>query len=179
MPQNVPPETVALLRRRYAEGATVAVLKAESGITSLWTIYRCLDGQYDDGSGLPLAPLPRRRVSRHATRAELVKRLWSNAEAQVAQIEARMKQSGQTPDDSERDARALAILIRMLRELSAFDEAKRGKDKQQQKPANDETVPRDVAELRRELARKMEELLADEPGAGQGNPPTLGGEPQG
>ena len=68
-----------------------------------------------------------------------MKRLWSNAEAQVAQIEARMKQSGQAPDDSERDARTLAILIRMLRELSAFDEAKRGKDKQQQKPANDET----------------------------------------
>ena len=177
MPQAVPPETVALLRRRYAEGATLPVLKAESGITSLWAIYRCLDGKYDDGSGAPLAPLPRRRISRHATRAELVKRLWRNAEAQVAQIEARMKDSGQATDDFERDARALAILIRMLRELSAFDEAKRGKDKQQQKPTNDEPVPRDVAELRRELARKMEALLQDEPGSGQGNPPALGGEP--
>ena len=48
MPQPVPPETVALLRRRYAEGATLAVLKAESGIASLWAIYRCLDGKYDD-----------------------------------------------------------------------------------------------------------------------------------
>ena len=98
MPQAVPPETVALLRRRYAEGATLPVLKAESGITSLWAIYRCLDGKYDDGSGAPLAPLPRRRVSRHATRAELVKRLWRNAEAQVAQIEARMKDSGQATE---------------------------------------------------------------------------------
>ena len=111
------------MRRRYAEGATLPILKAESGLT-LWALYRCFDGHQDDGSDmpLPLPALPRRRDARRRTRAELVKRLWRNAEQQVEQIEARMAKSGRAPDDSERDARALAVLVRTLRELSAFDE---------------------------------------------------------
>lgn len=168
MPDNVPPETVALVRRRYADGATLAVLKAESGITSLWTLYRCLDGRYDDGSGAPLPALPRRRDITHraARRAELVKRLWHSAERQVEQIEARMAQSGLAADDPERDARALAVLVRTLRELTAFDAEKRGKGKQQQKPENEQPIPRNIDELRRELARKIEALIEAESGSG-------------
>jgi hypothetical protein len=163
MPRAVTPETVALVRRLYSEGATLPVLKAESGLTSLWTIYRCFDGHYDDGSGapLPLAALPRRRNDARMTRAELVRRLWRSAERQVNQIETRIKQSGHAPDVSERDARALAVLVRTLRELSSFDEAKRGKAKQQ--PKNDEPVPRDLGELRRELTRKLRALAEEMP----------------
>ena len=175
MVQKVPPEAVALLRRRYSEGATLAVLKAESGVTSLWMIYRCLDGHYDDGCGvpLPLPALPRRRNDARMTRAELLRRLWRNAQRQVDQIETRIKQSRQAPDDSERDARALAVLVRTLRELSAFDEMRKPDAKKQPKPEleNDDPVPRDIDELRRELARRIHAFVDERTGhRGPGGP---------
>ena len=126
MPQEVPPETVALLRRRYAEGATLPVLKAESGITSLWAISAASTAVRRRLRRTACAAAAAARQPRTRRGAELVRRLWRNAEAQVAQIETRMKTAA-GDGRLERDARALAILIRTLRELSAFDEAKRGK----------------------------------------------------
>ena len=173
MVRKVPPETVALLRRRYAEAATLPVLKAESGITSLWTIYRCLDGHYDDGSGmpLPLSRIPRRRAGLRIThsplrRKSLVARIWRNAEAQVEQIETRLAQSGLAPDVFERDARSLAILVRTLRELTALAESKKPDARKQSKPENDDTPPRDLDELRRELARRMQAFVEERTGGG-------------
>ncbi len=179
MTRTVPPETVALLRRRYAEGIMLSVLQEETGIVSLWTIYRCLDGHYDDGSGmpLPLPPLPRRRDSKSSQRAALVRRLWRSAEQQVEQIETRMAQSGLAPEAAERDARTLAVLVRTMRELTAFDAAKRAKGKQgddreqQPKRPHDTPVPRNIDELRRALARKLEALAQEPPETGVGDHP--------
>ena len=179
MSQTVPPETVALVRHRYADGVPVARILADTGIGSIGVLYRCLDGQYDDGSGAP-QPLPKiqrrrggLRIMRTSSRRKsLVARIWRNAEAQVEQIEARLAQHGMAIEDFERDARSLAIVVRTLRELATFDAAKRGddkrgNDKQQQKPANDEPVPRDIGELRRVLAEKLEGLVRDQSGAGE------------
>jgi hypothetical protein len=169
---------VALVSRRYLEGATNADIKAETGITSTWLLYRCIDGKYDDGSGaplpLPLPALPRRRdnLNRPESRKALVERLWRNAEQQVAQIEARLARSGISSDDGERDARSLAVLVRTLRELAAFDDArepdaKAGKrTKKQSKPENDDPVPRDLDELRRELVRRIHAFVDERTGDG-------------
>jgi hypothetical protein len=181
MPQTVPPETVALVRRRYAAGDLISAIQADIGFLSIGVFYNCLDGRYDDGSGapLPLPKIPRRlgglRIMRSPSRRKsVVARIWRNAEAQVERIEKRLAESGMATEDFERDTRSLAVVVRTLRELEALD-AKRNKGKQQ-KPTNDEPVPRDIRELRRELVRKMEALLQDEPRAGQGNSSALGGE---
>ena len=167
------------MRRRYVAGATLAEIKAETGITSVWTLYRCIDGKLPDGSNasLPLPSLPRRRdnLNRPASRKALLERLWRSAEQQVDQIEARLAKCGIAPDDSEREARALAVLVRTLRELAAFDETQKpnAKPKKAPKPDNDDPVPQDLDELRRELARRIHAFVDERTGIGiPGGPET-------
>jgi hypothetical protein len=155
------PETVALVRRRYLERVPVSQIMGESGL-SLGTLYFAFDGKYDDGSGTLPAPLPRRRVvigqrktTLRSSRASLVARLWRTAEAQVRGIEDRVMRNGQPADERERDARSLAVLVKTLRELALFDE--RNKAPQVK---DDDEGPRDIDEFRRELARKIDAIIA-------------------
>ena len=175
MPRKVPPETVALVRRRYAEGVPVAAIQAESGLAANGTFYQCLDDLLDDGSGteLPLPQLPRRceglgGMRSASRRGALVARIWRNAEQQVEKIEARIAQSEFAPKVVERDARALAVLVRTLRELSAFAEMRKPSAKKEAKPEpeHDDPPPRDLDELRRELARRMQSLIDERAGGG-------------
>jgi hypothetical protein len=179
MTQHVPPETVALVRRRYADGDSVAAIKAATGIAR-GALYRCLDGRYADGSGapLPLPPLPRRRNSKSAEvddapsrRQALVERVWRNAEAQVDQIETRLAGSGLAADDPERGTRTLAILVRTLRDLAAFDAAeseRRAADPSSKAAEYDKPVPRNIDDLRRELAEKLAKLVQQDSEGGGG-----------
>ena len=163
------PETVALVRRRYAAGDVVGAIQADAGNLSIGVFYNCLDGKYDDGSGatLPLPRVPRRcaglRIMRNPSRAQAA------GGANLAQRRSagradrkRLADSGMTTEDFKRDTRALAVVVRTLRELEAFD-VKRTKGNEQ-KPTNDEPLPRDIGELRRELARKLEDLVRGESG---------------
>ena len=88
-------------------------------------------------------------------RASLVKRMWSAADLHVREIEQRLRDDAPVPDDRERDARVLSVLARTLRELSALDAGN-----PEAAPDDDDAVPRDVDELRRSLARKLEALVA-------------------
>jgi hypothetical protein len=164
---------VALVRRRYVEGDAIAAIKAETGITSNATFYACLDGRYDDGSGaeLPLPCIPRRRNGQRTTRTQprrkaLIARIWRNAEAQVEKIEARLAQHEFAPKVAERDARALAVLVRTLRELAAFAELRPAANKEPKGQPDDDRPPRDLDELRRELARRMHAFVEERTGAG-------------
>lgn len=156
------PDKVALLRRRYAERAPISAIQAETGIWPIATFYQCVDGRYDDGSGaaLPLPALPRRRPGAQMTststrRLALVSRIWRSAEQQVGQIEERLARSGLKSD--ERDARSLAILVRTLRELSEFEKRRSASTKP--KAEDERPIPRNVEDLRRELAKKMDALI--------------------
>ncbi len=91
-------------------------------------------------------------------RTALIKRMWRAADAQVQEIENRLLHETPAPLERERDARVLAVLAKTLRELSALDETKQRK--QTAAPADDDAVPRDMDELRRSLARKLEALVA-------------------
>jgi hypothetical protein len=91
-------------------------------------------------------------------RSALVKRMWRAAEAQVREIENRLLQDSPEPLERERDARVLAVLAKTLRELSALEEIK--PNKRTLAPADDDAVPRNMDELRRSLARKLEALVA-------------------
>jgi hypothetical protein len=158
------PEQVALVRRRYACGDKVRDIVAETGI-ALGTLYRCIDGDFPDGSGIEPAPLPRRHTGmrirhRAGSRAALVARMWKTAERQVEEIEDRLKAAGLELAERESNARTLAIVAKTLRELAAVDEAERSRGKKAAKDDDDESVPRNVEDLRQALARKLEAFVA-------------------
>ena len=122
----------------------------------------------DDGpaSGEPqLEPLPHR-----GDRASLVRQMWRTAEAQVREIEERLQRARQAPDERERDARVLAVLAKTLRELAVLDQANTDAAARAAPPqpddADDDPVPRDIDEFRRELARRIHAFVASRGGAG-------------
>jgi hypothetical protein len=157
------PETIAQARQMYADGVPVREICAQLGISpgalSFW-----VDGGPASGP-LHLEPLPRRRggtapIRRRrrlkGDRVALVARLWRTAEAQVRDIEDRLLRDAQPPDERERDARTLAVLVKTLRELSALDEAGAPPEAE-----DDDDGPRDIDEFRRDLARRMDAFVAE------------------
>jgi hypothetical protein len=157
------PDVVAFVRRRYAEGATVRTIVEESGIKNLTILYRCVAGDYPDGSGIKPAPIPKRREGvrvRHrlGSRAALVSRMWRTAERQVEEIEDRLAVAGIELAERESNARTLAIVAKTLRELSAVDDKPRGKETA--KDDDDEAPPRNIDDLRQALAEKLEAFVA-------------------
>ena len=163
---NIPtPDVVALVRRRYREGATVKAVVAESGIRNLNIIYRCLEGEFpDDGSGARREPIPKRRPGvrirhRAGSRAGLIARMWRTAERQVEEIEQRLDTAGIPLAERESNARTIAIVARTLRELSAVDEAKASRGKAAAKDNDESGIPRNLDDLRRALAQKLEAFV--------------------
>lgn len=158
------PENALRARQMYLAGAPIELIKRDTGL-NLHKIYFWLAGgpETPDGSRL-LAPIPPRRVHKHsarsqAARAALVVRIMKAAERQVREIEDKLVVSGEELDSRLRNARALAVLVRTLNELSASD-ARAPRAKKAKTP-NDDPVPRDVGELRRELARRLHRLVGE------------------
>jgi hypothetical protein len=163
------PETVALARRLYIEQVAVKDILAETGL-KLNTFYRCIAGRFPDGSGIAPAPIAQRRAGvrvRHrlGSRAALIKRMWRTAERQVEDIERRVRDAGLELTERESNARMLATVARTLRELAAVDDAKRARGKDAAKDDNDDAAPRNIDELRRSLAEKLEAIVAGGEGA--------------
>ena len=163
MADSPTPERVALARRRYIERVPVRAICAEAAI-KLGTLYRCLNGDFDDGTGIKPAPIPLRHAGvrvrqRMGSRAALVARMWRTAERQVEEIEDRLKSAGLELAERESNARTLAIVAKTLRELSAFDEARKPRGRRAPDDDHDE-LPRNVDELRRSLAQKLEAFVA-------------------
>jgi hypothetical protein len=86
-----------------------------------------------------------------------VKRLWQTAAKQVQDIQRRLDSLG--VESSERDVRALAVLVKTLRELAAFDEANAAAQTRTDSD-DDDYGPRDINDFRRELARKMDAIVS-------------------
>jgi hypothetical protein len=172
------PETIARIRQQYADGVPLAQISVDNKVNKS-TVYRWVDGGGSRDPARRLPPVPRRRrpaskdvtavdvtqddckdgIS-HAARGLLVKRLWRAAEAQVGDIEQRLAAAGQEPPERERDARLLAVLVKTLRELAAFDQAHSAAQSRTE-PADDDAGPRDMDEFRRELARKIDAIIAE------------------
>jgi hypothetical protein len=121
-------EEIERAREMYAAGFTVSRILAATDM-SLGTFYHWLDGG-PSGEGSPLyPPMPRRRTVvgkrrkalTDATRVSLAARLWRTAERQARDIEERLARPSQANPERERDVRMLGVLVRSLRELSAFD----------------------------------------------------------
>jgi hypothetical protein len=162
------PETITQMRRQYADGVPVAKICVENNVTQS-ALYHWVDGgPRDPARRLPPIPRRRARIAKDAAseggisndaRGLLVARLWRAAERQVGDIEQRLEAAGQEPPERERDARLLAILVKTLRELAAFDQAHSAAQSRTE-PADDD-APRDMDEFRRELARKIDAIVAE------------------
>jgi hypothetical protein len=158
------PEQVALARRLYLGKIPVKAILAEAGI-KLHTLYRCLSGDFPDGSGIAPAPIALRRAGvricqRMGSRAALVTRMWKTAERQVEEIEKRLKAAGLELAERESNARTLATVAKTLRELSAFDEARKTKTRGAPDDDDERSAPRNIDDLRRALAEKLEAFAA-------------------
>jgi hypothetical protein len=168
------PEAALRARQMYADGATVDEIVEATGL-SHFTLYKWIDGApQKDGSTL-LAPLPRRRMVAtrrmlDAERAAVVARLMRSAERQIQDIERRI---GTPAGQQESDSRTLAVLARTMRELTALDALNRMSKQPKKssatndagapkpKPVADEPVPADLEELRRDLSRRLDQLVAE------------------
>jgi hypothetical protein len=96
-----------------------------------------------------------------AERVALVERIQAAAEREIAAVEQIIKTLGASdPAETEGAARTLASLARTLRELQQLDIPTTGPA-----PTDDRPVPRNLAELRHSLARKLEALVAGDAGS--------------
>lgn len=120
----------------------------------------------DDAPALPVAKGRHTPVSRKA----VVTKLWRAARRQLEAHEAHLDALPKGAAASEADAKALAVLARTVRELLALENA----TGLQESKADDDLSPaaglRHVGELRKELARRLEILAAEEAGAAAETP---------
>jgi hypothetical protein len=128
----------------------------------LGTLYYWLDGGPHGAAGPLLAPIPRRRVvvgkRRRPLQADpvsLANRLWRTAERQARNIQVRLARGGAPIAEREREVRMLALLVKMLRELSAFEAGAAGE-------TEDDDEPRDMDALRAELLRRLNAMAESE-----------------
>jgi len=186
-PKTAPPspEIVARARQDYLAGRRVEDICKDYELTQ-FTLYIWLDGG-PASAAQRLPPLPRRAEAK-ATRQQrlggsrdaVVRRLWRTAERQVLDIENRLIAAGQVPEERERDARIMAVVVRALADLSALDQekanggnSKRGARSPKAAEHHDNASDNgsdalDIHEFRRELARRIAALAADEGAAADG-----------
>lgn len=170
------PEAAERARALYAQGTPVKAISQETGLSTR-QIYYWLDREAgaDRQPGRPAAaPTARRRRADLArppgaqSRRRLMSRLWKAAERQIGDIETRLgaaalgaeaaEDGAPVKRDAEREARALAVLARVLRELTALEAAAaRPKPAVPAKGAAAEPA-RDTDTFRRELARRLAQL---------------------
>lgn len=119
----------------------------------------------DEDENAPALPAAKaRRVT--VGRKLVVNKLWRAARRQLEAHEAHLDGLPEGVPASESDAKALATLARTVRELVALEAATVS---QKGKPADDLSPAdglRHVAELRQELARRLEYIAAGGPDSG-------------
>lgn len=147
------------IRQRYDEGVPIESIVSDTGLDRR-KIYSLL-GHQPEGDGPPVEdPLV------DGVRTALLRRLWLNADHQVAEIERRLAVA--PPDvPPERETRTLAVLARIVRELSAAEavsdatrsrRAKARAEAARRREADDDGQPRTLEQLRDELGRRLEQL---------------------
>src|SRR3954447_16686394 len=168
MTKKLSREAIAGIRQRYADGVSLKTIKAEFNVSTGGIGYWVDGGPANGPDHLP--PLPHRGRGRagggeaeaepNSRRRAIINRVWRTASRQVRDIETRLRQQEQEPAERERDTRMMAVLVKTLRELAAFDIADLAKPKRanaQDAPHDhDDAVPADIDELRRELARRVD-----------------------
>lgn len=142
----------------------------------------------DVGCGATLYPpiprrrqvLGRRRKPLSGDRISLTARLWRAAERQAHDIEERLSRPSAATVERERDVRMLGMLVRSLRDLALFEAAGPAGEggahdaRARNKDADDDPVPEDIDEFRRELARRIRGFIAAHQAEKEGAPDQRG-----
>jgi hypothetical protein len=154
----------------------MAEIRRQTGLSSA-TVYYWIDRERGPDGTFLFNPVPRRtahpvggqpakardakaaaNASGKPDRRGLLKRLWRAAERQINEIEdrlARVADPSEAPrPEPEKDARALAVLARTLRELTALE----AEAKKRRKAKDQDGTVRDLDTFRRELARRLDRL---------------------
>ena len=97
-------------------------------------------------------------------RKRVVSQLWRAAKRQLDAHEEHLADLPKGSAASEADAKALATLARTVRELVAIDEPASGRKDKQTDDLSAADGLRHVAQLREDLARRLEALVAAETG---------------
>lgn len=109
----------------------------------------------------PSEPKPKPKP-RPVSRKTVVGQLWRAAKRQIDAHEEHLADLPKGTTASEADAKALAVLARTVRELVAIEEpAAVKKDKRTDDPSAADDL-RHVAQLRQDLARRLEALAAQD-----------------
>jgi uncharacterized membrane protein YccC len=89
---------------------------------------------------------------------DLVERVSRSIERELLRIDTILERLGDDGQqaEAERRARTLASLARTLKEVTNLRN-----EQEKQKPVDDDDIPRDIEQLRRELARRLEGLVAE------------------
>ncbi|MGX5732804.1 hypothetical protein [Bosea thiooxidans] len=109
--------------------------------------------------------LPAQKPKRPAvSRKGVVSQLWRAAKRQLDAHEEHLADLPRGAVASEADAKALATLARTVRELVAIEEPQTARRERQTNELSPADGLRHVAQLRQELARRLEALAAEEAG---------------
>lgn len=112
----------------------------------------------------PQPPSELKPKPRPVSRKAVVGQLWRAAKRQIDTHEEYLADLPKGTTASEADAKALAVLARTVRELVAIDEPPVArKDKHTDEPSAADDL-RHVAQLRQDLARRLEALAAQDAG---------------
>ncbi|WP_377846749.1 hypothetical protein [Bosea sp. UC22_33] len=112
----------------------------------------------------PQPPSESKPKPRPVSRKAVVGQLWRAAKRQIDTHEEYLADLPKGTTASEADAKALAVLARTVRELVAIDEPPVArKDKHTDEPSAADDL-RHVAQLRQDLARRLEALAAQDAG---------------
>jgi hypothetical protein len=159
------PEAALRARQMYLDGCKIADIRRASGFT-LYQFYLWLAGGPARDGARPLPEIPRRQSQAagergRSQRAMLIARMMNAAERQVRAIEDKLVVSDDELEGRERNARVLAVLVKTLSELSAADARKpRARARKPKAEDDDDAIPRDIDELRRELSRRLDAMAA-------------------
>ena len=118
----------------------------------------------DDEQALPAA----KRRALPPSRKAVVTKLWRAAKRQLDSHEARLEELPKGAGASEADAKALAVLARTVRELVAMEATTAGREDTSSNDLSPADGLRHVADLRKELARRLDALADRE--LGQADP---------
>jgi hypothetical protein len=175
LPNKTPPrktappsaEKIAQARLLYDAGAPIAEILALLGL-SVGRFRR-----FREAKGWPLRPSACARpkggdAPAPAPRADpgrLIARLEDAVEREFARAETALDK--QAPKTAEASARTLATLVKALAELKRLrgsaDAAREEAASDDDDAPDDDAPPRDLAELRAELARRLERLRGERP----------------
>jgi hypothetical protein len=156
----LPLDTVTRIRRQYADGVPLARICAEHRLSKR-IINKCVAGNLLGLGPLPPTPFHRSDTSSPPPdRRGVVEQLWRSAEREVLGIDERLAHlEGRSPE-REREMRILPVLVKVVRDLTTLDQAQFQKPASKDTPRDDDddAVPRDLEELRRELSRRVDLL---------------------